>query len=255
MQWRVFCASAAGKHHLDERMPCQDAGHHLTVGGVLIGVVCDGAGSAAHGQQGADFLAHEIPMLVAQGIASGRLCTPAAGDGPAAARAALLPVLGEARRRLADLAHARDHALRDFASTVVGCISARDGGCFFHIGDGFGICTSSDGMSVLSPPENGEYADQTYFLTDESWEEHVRVTTIPRVDRGCLIGLMTDGTSPFAVNRARTGFFGPFIDPVVGFLEQASPQEGALALQGLLDDEKTHAITADDKTLLLALAG
>jgi len=254
MQWKVFLASAAGKNHIDCQLPCQDAGHHLTVDGVLIGVVCDGAGSASQGQRGADFLARTIPALLAQALGSAELPVPGTAGAPVDYRDALLPLLHDARTRLEEIARAHGLALRDFASTVVGCLSSWRGGCFFHIGDGFAICAGSDGRSVLSQPENGEYADQTYFITDDFWTDHVRVTPLPQVERGCLIGLMTDGTSPFAVNRARSGFFAPFIEPVVGFLSRASEHDGNQALQGLLQDEKTHAITADDKTLLLALA-
>jgi hypothetical protein len=69
-----------------------------------------------------------------------------------------------------------------------------------------------------------------------------------------VIGLMSDGTSPFAVNRPRTGFYRPFIDPVVKFLSNATEENGSQALKNLLADEKTFEITSDDKTLLLALA-
>jgi hypothetical protein len=65
---------------------------------------------------------------------------------------------------------------------------------------------------------------------------------------------MSDGTSPFAVNRSRTGFYSPFIDPVVAFLGSATEHSGSQALRSVLENEKTFAITADDKTLLLALA-
>src|SRR5208283_4372679 len=123
-----------------------------------------------------------------------------------------------ARSRLADLAVSRQLALHDFSCTLVGCVVSAGGGCFFHIGDGFAIAQGAAGDSVLSPPENGEYADETYFVTDENWKDHLRLTPISEINRGCLIGLMSDGTSPFAIDRLKTGFYRPFIDPVVNFL-------------------------------------
>ena len=65
---------------------------------------------------------------------------------------------------------------------------------------------------------------------------------------------MSDGASPFAVNRPRTGFYRPFIDPVVNFLRDATEYNGNQALKNLLDNERTFEITSDDKTLLLAFA-
>jgi hypothetical protein len=243
MDWKVFLASAAGRHHLTGNAPCQDSAHYSVIDDTLIGVVCDGAGSAGEGHAGSDFFAKRITALISESIASGRF-----------AQSALPDLIEKVRLELGRLALSRQLELRDFACTLVGCITSQDGGCFFHIGDGFGIHLRNDGESVLSHPENGEYADETYFVTDDNWKDHLRVTPIGEINPGCLIGLMTDGTSPFAVNRMKTGFYRPFIDPVVSFLSNASEDNGNRALRNVLEDEKTLEITADDKTLLLALA-
>ena len=250
MRWKVFFASAAGKHHLDGNVPCQDSGHHVAIEDVFVGVVCDGAGSASEGHLGSNFFARKVTELISESIASGQFANDTQSD----YRDYLLTIIQRARSQLNEIALSRQLALRDFACTLVGCITSKDGGCFFHIGDGFAICVADSGESVLSPPENGEYADQTYFVTDDRWQDHLRVTLIPEFNRGSLIGLMSDGTAPFAVNRLRTGFYRPFIDPVVTFLSNATEHGGNQALQNVLENEKTFAITADDKTLLLALA-
>ncbi len=250
MEWKVFLASAAGKAHLASNVPCQDAGHYAVIGSALVGVVCDGAGSASAGQEGAEFFARKVTARIAEAIEAGQF----AGMAPADYRAPLAEIIQAARAQLGEIAAARQLALRDFSCTLVGCILSGDGGCFFHIGDGFAIYMRGDGESVLSQPENGEYADETYFVTDDSWNSHLRVTPLSGIGRGEIIGLMSDGTSPFAVNRPRTGFFRPFIDPIVKFLRNTTEHTGNQALKKVLEDEKTFAITSDDKTLLLALA-
>ena len=105
---------------------------------------------------------------------------------------------------------------------------------------------------MLSRPENGEYADETYFVTDENWTDHLRLTPLAAPGRGCVIGLMSDGTAPFAVDRERSGFFRPFIDPVAAFLREATAANGNEALRNLLESPRASAISSDDKTLLLA---
>jgi hypothetical protein len=250
MHWKVFLATATGKHHLDADLPCQDAGHYLVVDGNLVGVVCDGAGSAAQGHEGAQRFATRLAARLAARLEAGSL----APQDAAGARTAIHDAIAAERDSLELEAAARGLVLRDFACTLVGCVAGRKGGCFFHIGDGFAIHRRGDGVSVLSAPENGEFADETYFVTDTSWQEHLRVTPLAAARPGCLIGLMSDGTSPFAVDRPRTGFFAPFIEPVLRFLRQAGEADGSLALRRLLEDEQTFAITTDDKTLLLALA-
>lgn len=250
MKWKVFFASATGKHHLTSNAPCQDSGHYTVVEDVLIGVVCDGAGSASEGQAGAEFFARTVTGLLSESVRSGQF----AGISQPDYRAYLSDIIQATRSQLNDTALSRQLTLRDFACTLVGCIASRDGGCFFHIGDGFAIYMKADGESVLSHPENGEYSDQTYFATDDGWSEHLRLTPLSEISQGGFIGLMSDGASPFAVNRQKTGFYRPFIDPVVNFLRNATEENGSLALKNVLADEKTFDITSDDKTLLLALA-
>ncbi len=250
MRWKVFFASAAGKYHLATNTPCQDSGHYVAIDDLLVAAVCDGAGSSSEGHVGSDFFATKVTELVAQSIRSGRFAKDTESD----YRDGLLAVIEDVRLQMREIALSRQLQLRDFACTLVGCIISKGKGCFFHIGDGFAIFLRDTGESVLSHPENGEYADETYFVTDDAWKEHLRVTSICNISRGCLIGLMSDGASPFAINRLKTGFYRPFIDPVVTFLSKATEHNGNQALMNVLEDEKTLAITPDDKALLLALA-
>ncbi len=250
MKWKVFLASATGKHHLASNVPCQDSGHYLVADNVLIGVVCDGAGSASQGQAGAEYFANKVAELLAESIKAGHLTQ----EGPADYRIPLTGIIQEVRSQLNEIAVSQGRALRDFACTLVGCVTSGQGGCFFHIGDGFAVYMKDDGESVLSLPENGEHSDETYFVTDENWSDHLRVTELAEIGRGGVLGLMTDGTSPFAINRPKTGFYRPFIDPIVKFLRNATEETGSHALKNVLADEKTFEITSDDKTLLLALA-
>jgi len=250
MTWKVFLASAAGKYHLDGNTPCEDAVHYALAGGGFVGVVCDGAGSAAQGGHGARFIARAITDAAAAAVRSGWLAQGTASTD----HEHVTGLVAAARAELARLADGQQCALRDYACTLVACASTPAGGCFFHIGDGFAVHRDAAGASTVSLPENGEYADETYFVTDADWHEHLRLTPLPAGASGGLIGLMSDGTSPFAIDRGRTGFYGPFIDPVVRFLLGATVADGNQALHDVLASERTHAITADDKTLLLALA-
>ncbi|MGL4554572.1 MAG: protein phosphatase 2C domain-containing protein, partial [Gemmataceae bacterium] len=51
--WRLLAGSAAGTSHAARGEGCQDYGHALDVGGVLVAACADGAGSASHAAEGA----------------------------------------------------------------------------------------------------------------------------------------------------------------------------------------------------------
>jgi hypothetical protein len=250
--WRVFSASATGKRNLEQGAAGQDASHCVVTDDVLVAIVCDGAGSVPEGRTGSDFIARALAEQLSSTLRADRSLPEVLAEDSARLEATIRCAIEAARTGLADLAVSRQLALDDFSCTLVGCVVSAGGGCFFHIGDGFAIAQGAAGDSVLSPPENGEYADETYFVTDENWTNHLRLTPLPAPERGSVIGLMSDGTAPFAVNRARSGFFRPFIDPIAAFLREATTPNGNEALRNLLESPRACEISSDDKTLLLA---
>lgn len=250
--WRVFFASAAGQRNLEQGEAGQDACHCLVEGDVLVAVVCDGAGSVLDGRSGSQFICRALAERLTNALLGDPLLTDLRSAGVLRLEAAIRDAIETVRAQLAEIAAARALALQEFSCTLVGCAVSRDGGCLFHIGDGFAILQDPAGDSVISGPENGEYADETYFVTDENWTQHLRITPLAAPGHGSLVGLMTDGTAPFAVNRARSGFFRPFIDPIAAFLAKATASNGNEALRNLLESPRACEISQDDKTLLLA---
>jgi hypothetical protein len=251
--WRVFCASATGQRNLEHGVAGQDSSHYVLTDDVLVAIVCDGAGSVPEGRTGSDFMARALAEELASAVHADRSLCEVRTQGSVRLEATIRDAVDAVRTRLADLAASRQLALHDFSCTLVGCVASPGGGCFLQIGDGFAIQQAANGDCALSHPENGEYADETYFVTDENWRNHLRLTPLPAPERGCVIGLLSDGTAPFAVNRARSGFFRPFIDPIAAFLREATAPNGNEALRNLLESPRACEISPDDKTLLLAL--
>jgi len=248
MPWQTFAASAIGKYHIDNNIPCQDDFAFRVVGDVLIGVVCDGAGSSAHSEIGAKECSRSVLDSIEMNLGEGestRLETVCGRDN-------LEGAVDVARNRLQSMADEKGFAFKDLSCTLVGCIASSRGGCFFHIGDGFCIAEFDGQTPIVSLPENGEYANETYFVTATDWAARLRITPLPEARYG-RVALMSDGAAPFVVSRERTGFFGPFIDPVASYLSGVTQEDGNKALGDTLADERTYAITGDDKTLLIAL--
>ncbi len=229
---RIFSASAIGKGHIDGGLPCQDACEHTFRNSRLVAVVCDGAGSASSSAIGAKECATDVCEFLAA----------LAGDPAAAGELPLIEQAIEAARVEIDRrALELGLPVRELACTLVGVVLFAEGGCL----------ELTDGTTILSTPENGEYANETYFVTNEDWRAHLRITPFTGQIR-CL-ALMSDGAMPFVINREKTDLFGPFIEPVKSYLTTVSESEGSDALQATLADERTWSITSDDKTLLLVL--
>ena len=232
MAWHVCAAAAIGRSHVDGGLPCQDAFAFDRVGDALIAVVCDGAGSQPRSHEGAQSVSADVVATLARAETVSPEVFVAA---IASARAAL---------------EARGGVLSEFAATLVGAYLHRDGGWFFHVGDGVAVACNTDGASTVSLPENGEYANETFFVTGEGWESHVRVMQV--AGPIASVALMSDGAMPFAMAKDLSSPFMPFFEPVSRYLACVDEATGSQALLGTLLDPRTDTITSDDKTLLVA---
>jgi hypothetical protein len=127
-----------------------------------------------------------------------------------------------------------------------------DHGHFFHVGDGYAV-VRPDGTSsgdIVSLPENGEYVNETYFVTGDEWRGHMR--SAPFAAHAATVVLMSDGAAPFVMAKGHQALHDPFIVPVLRYLDQVPPAQGSEALAATLADPRTDSITNDDKTLLIA---
>lgn len=248
MGWHVFAAAAIGKSHSDGGLPCQDAFAHALAGETLVAAVCDGAGSKSLSQIGSA----TASAVVVRELAARAQTTALASMETEAFAALAAEAIEIARQEIAAKAAESGVDMSEYACTLVGVVADGDSGRFFHVGDGLGVARGGDEtQSTLSPPENGEYANETYFVTGADWRAHLRVTPIAHPPR--RLALMSDGAMPFAMAKGNAAVYAPFMDPVERFLSTAGQADGDAALLGTLSDPRTDRITLDDKTLLIAL--
>lgn len=250
MQCRVYAASAIGKSHIDGGIPCQDAFALNAIDDILIAAVCDGAGSAALSDVGSNLVASALVSAIADQYRSGEAMHLLDVE---AFKIKIEALVAVARTSLESLAQTENRMLGDYSATLVGVVTSADQGYFFHIGDGLAIAQSAapENGNIISLPENGEYANETYFITGTEWAAHLRVTPIGNPIN--MVALMSDGAMPFVMSKGNTDFHRPFIEPVAKYLESVSEVDGSKALEGTLSDVRTYQITSDDKALLIAL--
>ncbi len=106
---------------------------------------------------------------------------------------------------------------------------------------------------LISLPANGEYANETYFISGERWREQLRLLPIPQAVRGVVLMSRRLHALCHEQEQCRA------VRAVHGCRARLSAHAwtsidlGNEALASTLADPRTHQITGDDKTLLLAL--
>jgi len=143
--------------------------------------------------------------------------------------------------------------VREFACTlVVALVSARTSH-FVQIGDGAIIVSRNGSFAAATWPDNGEYANETSFVTDEYALQKLQVhTNQPPVDE---VAVISDGLQMLVLTIADRSVYSPFFDRMFRPLRLEPPGQ-VERLQGALAEyllsEGVCRRTEDDKSLLLA---
>jgi hypothetical protein len=246
--WTWARAKCRGVSHIKAEVKCQDALTCLApTPGSLVAVVCDGAGSAALGGEGASLTCRTIARKAAEYL---RAHSELPDD------ETLWSWTDEVRENLSLASANRGVGRKSFAATLVAVIATPSSYVSLHIGDGgiVGRNISSGGWQTVSWPEHGDYASTTYFITDEP-EVRMRVT---RQERNFdALAIFSDGIERLALSFAKTEPHGPFFDSMFRAVG-ASRAKGcdldlSRKLAGFLDSPAINSRTDDDKSLILAV--
>lgn len=251
MSWLVISASAIGTSHVASGTPCQDS----CAAGVetldarnpepLLWIfVADGAGSAPMGGEGADIAIGEGIRFVTEKLARKEF---GLGDSFAC------DLVREVRRAVHAEADKHKRPVRDFACTFLGVVSTHTGTITFQVGDGGIVLDTGGGLELAMVPAQGEYANQTHFVTDEDAISRMQSKAYP--DSALRVAVFTDGIQRLALNMAANSpqerFFAPFFSGMAKATQEHEEQLTGL-LQQFLASEQVNARTDDDKTLALA---
>jgi hypothetical protein len=247
--WKWAAASSRGTSHEKTGARLQDAYVCFvpdTVPESIFAIVCDGAGTAEFGGQGASLVCRSIAK-------NARLHF---------ARSAALPSnelieswFDESRDLIFAVAGRRDRQPRDFASTAVCVISTIGDSVIAHVGDGCAVLKDADLGKWIAPswPDHGEYASTTYFVTDEP---SIQLRISKYEGRIGALAVFSDGIERLALDFASKTpsdrFFERVIAPIAS--SQLFGRDAILSrqLKEFLASSALNARTDDDKSLVLA---
>ena len=250
MRWKVAASTVTGKSHIDRGEKGQDFNKAGTIQigeeEYFIGIVSDGAGSTTDGGRGA-----EITCETAFACITGTVRDTCVSEITDKTIQVWISVCHDA---IVAEATKRGKRLRDFACTVIGIVAGNGGVIFFQIGDGAIVTRCGDEYAVIFWPEQGEYVNTTYFVTDEEFQHSVKISrsgTIP-----IAIAAFTDGLQnlvlSFAQKSPHPGFFRPLFEALQSSSDDTCPGFSA-QLGQFLNRDDISARSDDDRTLVLAV--
>ena len=213
--------------------------------GTLIAVVADGAGTAGLAETGAEITVSTVTRVAQLGVRAGRHdYQDILREGAALAR-----------QRLLEAAADKKAQPRDLACTLLAVIVAPIGGAALQIGDGV-IVIGEQPLSWrwVFWPQKGEYANTTFFLSDEKSLANAEVAALP--DDVLDVALMSDGLEPLAVHfasrKAHEPFFRTVLAPLQGVTETGEAPVLSKGLSAFLASPAVRSRTDDDATLVMA---
>lgn len=91
----------------------------------------------------------------------------------------------------------QESSLADYACTLLFVLYIEQSKTYLygHIGDGGIVSVEDEEPSILSAPENGEYKNQTYFITDTEAYQHFRLKSGKLIGEQVGFLVCTDGVS------------------------------------------------------------
>lgn len=252
-EWRYISASELGTAHISTGQPCQD---HRVVKVIpngrderlLLVVTSDGAGSAAHSEEGSALVCKQALHWLEWRLSAGDdFLKPEDG----------LTLIHDLQTQLENYAaeEERGYAVRDLACTINVAALTPIQAWFLQVGDGATIIQGQDRpLEVVFWPDNGEYANHTYFVTDVS-DEHIHVRVVEaELDR---VAVMTDGIQTLALSLQQRAPHEPFFEPLFKAVDRLDSQDADAqvkledGLRRFLNSPRVNAQTNDDKTLVL----
>jgi hypothetical protein len=206
--WRHVSASVAGTSHLRDGRPCQDASVCVTLldderRELLVAAVSDGAGSAAHSDVGSalacSLFVDELRALLETGGSVADVTPDFARDW-----------LRRFAAEIAVRAEAMESTPRELACTLLAAAVSEDRAVFLQVGDGAIVFATEEepgALDVAVWPQQGEYANVTFFATDPSAADRISHRVVEqRVDR---LAVFSDGLQMLALSFADQSAFQP----------------------------------------------
>ncbi len=249
--WQVIGAAVQGISHQKQGLPCQDALEYRCLpGGSLLVALADGAGSAVCSELGAQTAVEAAIASLISGLDHGQP-TECCGWVDL-----FWGTFESARASLIKLSEENGDPLSAFATTLTCLAATPEKLIVAQLGDGAVVAGGADGvLDTVTTAQRGEYANETFFLTQEQALDLVAIQVIDLPMYS--LAVMSDGLTRLALKLPSNEPYKPFFEPLFAFVKaSAASNDGVQAsktLSAFLASPRVCERTDDDKAMVLAL--
>ena len=252
----VAGATRTGRRHEKEGLPNQDNFRYKTLSDkhILVAAVSDGAGSASKSAYGSLAAVVHAVNVAFEELARDHAPEQALRSGLQAAITAV--------HKMAD----RDptHDINSYHATLVLAAWTPHGIAAIQVGDGAAIVITEDGPKMLTIPQQGEYANETYFITMPQARD---IAFFNQTESAHALSIFTDGLQQQAVDFTHRRPHPEFItdaikapahedvQPIPDIISNSwspNPTPPDQLLQAWLQAKNVAQLNLDDTTLIVA---
>ncbi len=236
-KWKIAGTEVKGKKHIKANKPCQDKIYSINNKKTSFIALADGAGSVEHSHIGAS-----LTTIVTGKILENMFDKLFHLNEYEISKV----IMANLNRLLIDKANEIKTTTKQLSSTLLFVALSRGRYIAGHLGDGVIGKLIGDKIAVMSHPDNGEYANQTYFTTSDDAINHIRIYKGFLIDETGFI-LMSDGSAECLYDR-KNKVLSEVSRQMLEWLDTNTEQEVESAL---LDNVKSFFLskTSDDCSL------
>jgi hypothetical protein len=219
--WKLVFGSAQGTSHVESDMPCQDYCAGTIIGTTLVAACADGAGSAEFSHLGAKAAVDRFMQMAVDHFAK----TDAGESVPTTEQVEAW--VENARETLLEEATAIESTPRQLACTFLAALVGEGWAAFAQVGDGVIVFDGPTGYDLAFWPDNGEYANTTWFLSENDYQQHLHVEIVEQHISD--LAVLTDGLQMLALDVAASKVHERFFTPLFETLRNG-PTESELQI-------------------------
>lgn len=237
---KVIKCCRVGKSNQNRNYECQDYGIVINEEDFICGILADGAGSKKNSLAGAKMVVNATRRVLQNTMEK---------------ELGLQEIKKEIIVSCMQQYPTNKEEKHEMASTLLFYAVYKNRAIWGNIGDGIIIGCCGKQTTIIADAENGEYVNQTYFMTDDNVERHLRMgeeTVIEQEAR--TVFLMTDGIAKKFYNP-RSQKISEVCEQISSWGEKYSQEEIQNAMTENIEEQFIYLVKDDIGIEILYLGG